>query len=265
MGVIFEAGYSLPNGDEPLTHARIAHASNWLTGGTVTASSTATDFDAGAANNSLTYEKWKGTTAATWEYDHGSAVECDYCVIGAHTMGTDSATFKVQGWNGAAWVDLCADTSPTENSPIMVIFEPRSYDRWRVNISTGTPEIGVIKFGLALQMQRPIYGQYTPFAYARQTQMRANYSETGEILGRTKQRTFLEFPIEWRQLTRTWLDANWYAALKAIEDEPFFIAPVPSSFPDVALAQVLQPPSAPVQTASGFLGVSLNIRARAYD
>lgn len=264
MGVVFEAGYTLPGADEPLTHARIAHSSNWLTGGTITASSTATGFFADGPTNSLTYERWKGSSAATWEYDHGSTAECDYCVIGAHTMGTDGATFKVQYDNGG-WVDLCAAQSPTTDAPLFIIFEPQTRQKFRVNISTGTPEIGVIRFGKALQMQRPIYGSYTPVDFARKTELRSNYSETGEFLGRTKQRTYSDLPLQWGMLTRTWSDTNWLPALKAFETEPFFVAPIPSARDDVVFGQTTQAPQAPQETASGYMSAALSIRAYGYD
>lgn len=105
MSVIFQSAYSLPAGDQPLTHARIAHSLNWLSGGTATASSTATGYFANAPLNTLTYEKWKPTSATgTWEYDHGSAVECDYCCIGGHTLGASGSTIQIEYWDGAAWV-----------------------------------------------------------------------------------------------------------------------------------------------------------------
>lgn len=75
MTLILQTGYSLPGGDQPLTHARIAHSRNWRSGGTAVASSTATGFFANAPLNTLTYEKWKPTSATgSWEYNHGSPV-----------------------------------------------------------------------------------------------------------------------------------------------------------------------------------------------
>ena len=58
MTVIIESGYVLPSGDDPMTHARIAHARNWIQGD-VSASATATDYFLDAPNNSMTFEKWK--------------------------------------------------------------------------------------------------------------------------------------------------------------------------------------------------------------
>lgn len=267
MTVIFSTGYSLPSGDEPLTHARIAHANNWLAGGTVTASGTATDYFADGPTNSLTYEKWAADAlTATWEYDHGSAAECDYCCIGAHTMGTNGNTLQIQYWNGSSWSGLIPATAITSDMPIMAIFPPQTRQRWRIQISTGTvPEIGVVKFGKALQMQRALYGGHTPLDYARQTIMRSNRSVTGEFLGRTKLRNTLATSYDWAHLKRDWLDANWKDFQLAIEEEPFFLAWRPGDFSEVGLCYTDQ---IPVPTSMGIrdlFQVSLNVSARGYE
>ena len=267
MAVVFEAGYTLPGADEPLTHARIAHSGNWLSGGTVTASTTATDFFAAAPNNSLTYEKWQPTASpATWEYDHGSAVETDYCVIGAHNLGAVSATVNVQAEIAAVWTTLVS-VSPTTDEPIFAIFEPRTQQAWRLSITyAGTaPTIGVIKFGKAMQMQRTIYGGHSPLDMARQTVLRSTYSETGEFLGRTKQRTYNQTSFGFDNLTAQWVRDNWRPFQRAMEAEPFFIAWRPATWPEVGLCQV---DSVPVPSNAGvrdLMSVDMNVRALGYD
>jgi len=451
--VIFSTGYSLPSSDEPLTHARIAHANNWLSGGTVTASGTATDYFADGPTNSLTYEKWSpDALTATWEYDHGSAAECDYCCIGAHTMGTSGNTLQIQyegasrtnivtysedftdaSWSkvtsgvaldqdgpdgvgnsaatlsddssggtgivqcrltptvstatqytfsaflkagslswasirfggfttpadGGVWFDLsagavgtatagltgaiqdfgdgwyrcsvtfttdAADTSgnlsielasadgvrmvnldgtssilifgaqlevggsatsyiPTSGStaastwydlipwtqlttdmPVFAIFEPVTAQAWRIRLTNGTvPEIGVVKFGKALQMQRALYGGHTPLDYARQTIMRSNRSVTGEFLGRTKLRNTLATSYDWAHLKRDWLDANWKDFQLAIEEEPFFLAWRPGDFSEVGLCYTDQMPVPSSMGIRDLFQVSLNVSARGYE
>jgi len=273
MTVIYESGYTLPSGDYPLTHARIAHANNWLSGGTATASSTASGYFADAPTNTLTYERWKPTSAtATWEYDHGSAAECDYCCIAAHTMGTNGNSLTVQYYDGAAWQDLCASTAITTDEPIMVIFEPETRQRWRISISSGTaPEIGVIKFGSAMQMERPLYGGHAPIPMARQTILRSNYSETGEYLGRVKQRSYLTTEYSWEYLTSSWVRSNWPSFQLATEAEPFWIAWRPSNTGntdnqnDVAYAQLDEVPIPAYTGVKNYMEVSMSVRARGYE
>lgn len=267
MSVIFSTGYSLPSGDEPINNARIAHARNWLTGGTITASTTATDFFAAGPDNSLTYERWKPSALpATWEYDHGSAAEVDYCCIGAHTLGTNGNTLQVQYFNGTTWTGVIPATAITSDMPIMAIFPPQTRQRWRIQISNGTaPEVGVIKFGKALQMQRAIYGGHTPLDYSRQTVMRQNRSVTGEFLGRTKLRNTLRTSFDWAHLSRAWIDANWKDFQLACEEEPFFIAWRPGQFSEVGLCYTDQVPAPQSMSIRDLFQVSLGVTARGYE
>lgn len=267
MTVILESGYSLPSGDQPLTHARIAHSENWLDGGTASVSSTATGYFADAPLNTLTYERWKpSSVTATWEYDHGSSAEADYCCIAAHTLGTNGNSLQVQYWTGAAWSDLCAVTAITSDEPIMVIFEPETAQRWRISITSGTaPEVGVVKFGSSMQMERPIYGGVEPIPMARQTILRSNYSETGEYLGRTRQRSYLTTNYSWQHLTSDWVRANWPDFQNACEAEPFWLAWRPDTFGDVGYCQTDQTPIPSNMGIRDLLSVSLSVRARGYE
>ncbi len=249
------------------TKARIAHSGNWLTGGAVTASGTDADYFEDAPTNSLTYEKWKpDALAATWEYDHGSDADCDYCAIAAHTMGTNGNTLEVQYYDGASWVDLIPASAITTDAPVLVLFTEQTRQRWRISISGGTvPTIGVIRFGKALQMQRAIYGGHTPVDMARQTKSRANISVTGEFLGRSKVRTELASSYAWQYLTADWVRTNWKPFQTAMEDEPFFVAWRPSDFGEVSYCQADQ---VAVPTNSGgadLMSVDLQVRALAYD
>jgi len=267
MTVIFEAGYTLPGSDEPLTHARIAHGNNWLTGGTATASTTDADYFLNGPLNSLTYERWKPTAVtATWEYDHGSSVTCDYCCVGAHNMGTNGNSFQVQYWTGSAWSDLTAVTALTSDMPIMAIFEPQAAQRWRVSISGGTvPELGVIKFGAALQMPRPMYGSHTPLDFSRTTTMRSNRSVLGEFLGRTKLRSTLSTSFDWQHITRAWIDTNWKSLQLAIEEDPYFIAWRPGQFSEVGLCYTDASPIPSPMGIRDLFQVSLGATARGYE
>lgn len=249
---------------QPLTHARILHSGNWLAG-TVTASSTDADYFAAAPDNSLTYEKWKpATLPATWELDAGAG-EVNACGIAAHTCGTSGATVDLEYWDGSAWQSV--DTvSPTTDEPILFMFARVPSGRWRISVSGSTaPEIGVIRFGLSVEMTRPIYGGHTPIVFARQTTMRANESETGEFLGRTKLRTSLSTTYSWSHVTADWMREYWLPLQKAIETEPFFIAWRPATFGDVAFGQVMEAPAPQNMGVNDLMAVEMKMTARGYD
>lgn len=266
MGVIFEAGYTLPSGDQPLTNARIAHANNWY-GGTPAASSTATDYIATAPNNSLTYELWKPSSLpATWELDLGSAQDVDYCAIAAHTMGTNGNSLQVQYYNGSTWVDIIAATAISNDMPVFCIFATENAQRFRIRITNGTaPTIGVVRFGEALQMPQAILGGHSPLDFSRNTQLRQTTSMSGEFLGRTKQRSDLSTSFEWSHITKAWVDSNLKTLQTAVETEPFFIAWRPGDYSEVGYCYTDQPPRTAFMGIRSYMTVSLQATARAYD
>ncbi len=265
MSVEFQTGYTLPGGDKPLRNARIAHSLNWLSDGAPLASTTAAGFFAAAPNNSLTYEKWKPTSVpATWEYDHGSFAMVDYACIAGHTL--TGCTVRIERRNGAVWLPQSPDVLIADNSHLWFFFAPVSAQRLRINILSGpVPVIAVIKFGLALQLEQPIFGGHTPIDLSRQTVLRANRTETGENAGRTKQRVLLATSFEWSHLTTAWIEANWLTLQKAIEAEPFFIVWRPLDRSHVGFVQV---DKVPVPTNMGildFMAVDMQVRGLAYD
>ena len=269
MGVLFESGYSLPGSDKPTTHARIAHSANWNAGGTITASTTATGYFADAPDNSMTYEKWSPSALpATWQNDLGSALECDYCCIAGHSMGTNGNTLQVQydSTGGGVWVDVI-NTAITSDEPIYCIFEPETYQKWRGLISNGTaPEIAVIRFGLSLQMERPIYQGHTPINMNRKTTVRSTKSELGQWLGRSRIRSDLTGSFQWSNLTSAWARANIYPLIKAVEVEPFFIAWRPGTFTDVQYCWTTDNPEGPPNAGSrDLVSFGMNVEALGYE
>ncbi len=230
MSVLFEAGYILPGADLPLKHARMAHSGNWHAGGTITSSTEATGFTDDAADNSLTYERWKPSALpGTWENDLGSAKLVDYCCIAAHTMGTNGNTLQVQydSTGGGVWVDVI-NQAIVDDSPIFAIFEPETFQKWRLRISGGTaPEIGVVKFGAALQFERPFYTGFNITRMNRRTSVTGNLSEGGAFLGRSKINSSLASQYTWANLTYAWVRANLdgpTGLIQSLETEPFFLA-----------------------------------------
>ena len=255
--------------DLPLINARIAHANNWIDGGTVTASSTETGYYASGPANTLTYERWKPTSAsATWDYDLGSVRVIDYVCLASHSLGSNNNSIAIQTSANAsgAFGDVIASTAIADDSPIMAIFSAIGVRRIRISISGGTaPEIGVIKCGRALQMQQPIYGGHRPVPFTRQTNLRTNYSETGEFLGRTRQRMMLQTEYAWTHLKADWMRSNWLSFTDAIRTEPFWIAWRPFEFEDVAYCQVDELPKASNMGIKDYMQVSMSVRARGYD
>jgi len=263
MTVLFSAAYALPGGDYPLKNARILHSSNWLAG-TYTASTTGSGYFADAPKTSLTYERWAPTTIpaqSTITLAGATAVTC--AAVAGHTLA--GSTVALQYWTGAAWANIVAGKLITDNSPIMWIFPARTATIFRLNISAspGLPEIAVFKIGNPLQMPVSIFGGHGPIEYGRKTALRSNRSDTGEYLGRTKQRMALATDFAWQHLPRAWVTTNWKALQQAIEAEPFFIAWRPYDSQSVGYCQTDEVPPVQNMGVRDFMSASLSVRGLA--
>lgn len=292
MTVIYSAGYVLPGGDLSLKNARICHSLNWLSGGSVdvwdgsdllmetgehllledatlilleSVNATATDYFPAAPLNTMTGERWKPTAVpATWEYNHGSAQTVDYAALAGHTL--TGCTIRFEYWSGAAWVALTPDTAITDNGPLLALFPPVSAAQWRLYIVSGpVPEIAVIKFGRALQMEVPFYGGHTPIDLGRKTILKSTFSESGEYLGRSRLRVMLGTSFAWQHLTAAWVRANWPTLQKAVETEPFWIAWRPSQYGEVGYCQTDAVPVPENMGIRDLMSVEMTVRGLAYD
>ena len=217
--------------------------------------------------NTLTYEHWKPSgMPATWEYDHGSGAPCDYCAIASHTMGTSGNTLAVEYHDGSDWVELLSQ-AVTTNEPIFCIFSYTDAQRWRLSISGGTPpEIGVVKFGVAFQMPRPVFGGVTPSYFARNTVLRHNRSETGASLGNVAQRSARTAEITWSNLPQVFMRDNWNAVQKAIEAEAFFLAWRPGSNGDCLFGELSgEVPKPSNMGVRDLMAVSLSMIGEGWD
>ena len=215
--------------DYPLTHAR------WFykrVSGTVSASSETAGNPAIAANNPLTYTFWRpASPTATWTIETPAPEDVDYCAIAAHTLATNGSTVTVQRWDGSAFVDILT-MAPTDNSPLIFYFAEVQSDRFRVSITGATaPRLGVIWFGKATSMERPIYGGHSPITLSRSTILSNNVSERGQWLGRSIVRGGSATSFTWQNLTAAWYRSDFDPLVEHLRTEPAFIAWRPASFP----------------------------------
>ena len=265
MTVIFQTGYTLPVGDKSLKCARIAHSRNWLAGGAAAASTTDAAYTVNGPLNSMTYERWRPTAVpATWEYNHGSAASADYAAMAAHTLA--GCTIRFERWTGSAWAALTPDTLLADNSPVLAIFQPVTAQVWRLNVLSGpVGSVGVVRFGAALQMEQPFFAGHTPIDFGRQTVLRTNQSETGQYLGRTKQRTVLTTSYSWQHLSEAWVSANWKTLQLAVEVEPFWIAWRPAESGAVGYCQTDAVPAPQYMGIRTLMSAEMSVRGLAYD
>jgi hypothetical protein len=215
----------------PLTHSRLC-IDNIVKNGTVTASSETTGFPAIAAANPLTYNYWKpATLPATWTVDAGSAKPVGYVGIASHDLGEISATVAVEySLDNSTWVQVDSLT-PTDNSPIIFLFEPITARYWRLNVSGTSPFIGVVYIGMPLEMQRPCFAGLNPIDLTRNTTIRPNVSVGGQWLGRSVIRQGNVMSIAFQNLGFQWYKQNFDPFVELARTDPFFFAWRPDGYP----------------------------------
>lgn len=216
----------------PLTHARIGYQT-FVPDSTLVASTEATGFPASAVALSMTYEKWKPTALpATLDIDAGTGVTASYLGIAGHTLGSTSATFKLEYSTDDVSYTEVDTVSPSDDTAILLLFDEVQARYWRLTITGSTiPEIAVVYIGEVLEMQRMIYGGHSPGTLSRQTDIRPARSEGGQFLGRSILRQGMATSFQWENLKAQWYRDNFDPFVEAARTQPFFIAWRPEDFP----------------------------------
>ena len=267
MPVVFPDGYALPSGARPLTHARIAHAGNWITG-TVSASSTAAPaiYTADAPANSALFERWKpATVPATWGVTTAEPVTVDYCVIGAHDLAATGGAVGVQYFDGAEWVEIASVAAVQSGDVLFLMFAPVVASAFRIAVRDAVSSFGLIRFGAALQMEeRTRYPGRTPFDLARRAMTTGNRSVEGAFLSRLTVRSGMSLTFSWSHLSESFTTSDLAGFLDAIETDLFVIADRPGTHPnDVAICWTSG--DRPVPRASGAMDLhDLDLQAEGY-
>jgi hypothetical protein len=229
MAVTIRAGFT--GNTQPLTHPRIG----WrrITG-TISASTAAAGFAAANAGTYRTDSFWRPTgLPASWTIDAGSAVAVSYIGIAAHDLGTKGCTVTVSSSPDNVTFTTRVTIVPTDDSAIMGLFASATVRYWRIDITgaSGAPTIGVIQFGAVTEFPRPcVYAPSVSFERTRSASYRANISDGGQWLGRSRARVQLSPVMEVQHLAETWLASEWDAFALHAEQAPFFIADRPGSY-----------------------------------
>lgn len=245
--------------NEPLNHARIL----WdMLDGTVSGDGT----NPGLAANDYTAQRW--TLAAgvnDWTLTLTEAADVDTVFISAHNLAGRTVIISTSPDLVTAYTDRVTIVVP-DNSTIAALFNDGSGNaisaqRIKVNVSEGAGNVvGIIRAGVALQMQRSFYGGYAPIRLNRVTEGQQAFSETGQWLGRTEKRRALSTTYTWLHLTADWYRANFEPFAQTLPLSPFGIVGNPSRMAeDVAWCWMQEDPSPSNMGLRDLMQVSLNV------
>ena len=219
---------------EPLTHPRIGWEEE---PGTIAATNAAAGFAASNALTPLTYTAWKPSSApASLRITFTSAASPSYLGIAAHTIGDEGATITVRKLTAGSWSNWGGSTSisPATNDPILFLLAPQEVDGIGIQVTGGTPVIGVMRAGAVMEWPRKAMWTGTPITESRRLQFDVNQSDTGNWLGRSLKARGQEFDIQIDNLSEAYRAGDFkdFADHANLGDATFWIAPRPGDYAD---------------------------------
>ena len=258
------AGYTV-GANQPLNRARILWSS--LTGIYTSSAGGMPDW----AATDFTSQRWMPTDfvgSRSWNVEYPVDSLVDMVILAAHNLSTASTQVNLQysTTTGGAFVGIGGTIVPTDNSAIAWLISdgsgnPLTIRRLRIVLTNPTgAQVGIVRSGVALQMQRPVYGDHAPLGLSRKKELAAPISETGAWLGRKVQKVSLEAPINWTRLEAAWYRANFEPFAKVLPDQPFGLIMNPSEMPEsVAWCWTDSDPAPMNKGGRDLMTVSLNI------
>lgn len=254
------SGYTVGS-NQPLNHARILWSP---ASGTVTAGGT----DGALAQNDYTWQRWScGTLPSNWTLVGAANFNVDTVFIAGHNLGSTGSAVAVQtaATLGGAFTTR-ATIVPTDDGAIAVMINnagtPYSVREMRIAVTgaASNVQIGIIRAGVALQMERPVFGGVRPIGLNRAVETQQAISETGQWLGRRIQRQALVSEMAWQNLTADWYRANFDAFALALPQTPFGLIQNALRMPEsVAWCWTDATPQPANMGVRDLMSVSLNI------
>lgn len=200
------------------------------------------------AASEATGEYWKPPSGAEASLNTtlASQVDADCLFIDAHELGSVGADFRlrVSTDGGATFTTVVDWMTPTDNSPIMVLFPKITGNYWQLQQRNGPAAIGVVMIGAKMAFQYGVEDMVS-FRHGRKIEVMGGNSLGGQFIGNKIRRkggnTSLSFP---------YLEADWVndvmADFEAHYDEgkPFAMALGPKFDPS-EVAYCWRPDRAP--------------------
>ena len=177
-----------------------------------------------------TYERAISGGAGSITYTMPSNRAIDCVAVGAGSWIGVNVRVETSSTLSGSFITR-AEVTPENNNPIMALFNSASVRRVRVSFG-GAATVGVVSAGIALQMQRPIFGGHNPITMSRQTEYQSRRSESGNFVSRNIIRKGLSGSYEWSNLTDDWVREYFDPFIESARKLPFFIAWRPESYPD---------------------------------
>ena len=184
----------------------------------------------------LTHDSWTTNAAAgTLTLTLTGSAPADYFAFYSQDLFDNGGQIKLEyNQGGAGWNDVPGTTVvPGDNKPVVVLFDRIAADQWRVTIGCTTAcELGVVSFGLKMQLERGAYVGFTPPRFARRDKVLNAGSQDGHFLGRSLIRTGVVGTLALDKLTAGWTRDTLDAFLLHARRKGWFLVWNPDRRPD---------------------------------
>lgn len=137
-------------------------------------------------------------------------------------------TIAVAYDDGSGWTDLGV-WQPSPGQPFLGLFEYQTAANWRITITNGTLTASVIRFGMALGMQRNTYSGVAPLT--KQINKMPNAQLGAHFVGIQALQTRREQKFDFNKLDAEWVRAYLKPWIEASKREAAFVAWRPGQYP----------------------------------
>jgi hypothetical protein len=226
--------------------------------------------------NVSTYLKWKsgGGSPSSEEYitlTLNTSDDVDYVGIAGHNLGTSQAAVSIEGNTEDAgspqdWVELVSERLLPDDKPAIFRFTGQPFVAVRIRIQESlaaapvTPYMAVVYAGKLLVLQRRIYVGHTPLPYGRTLSVANHRSISGAFLGRVVLSRSVESSVNMQNLTPSWFRQYLQPFLLAAQENPFFFAWRPGTYPEEAgFVWLTGDPKVSNQRSNGMMQMQMNM------
>ena len=247
----------------PLNHARILYENELFDYSSITSDLGGTP---AYAANPNTWQRWNFNGSGYIKFTLPANKDVDTICIGAHNLGSGGYTITpyYRATNGGALTLFDSAKVVTTNNSIMFhVGSEVSAKVIEIYASVGTDDafIGYMSAGVALQMQRPFFGGHTPITDATVTKFYDSWTESGNIIGRSKRSQGQETTADFKNIDDGWYRNYFQGFKESALTLPYFFAWNLLEYPDdVGLCYTDSDISAPYVGTRALRSISFTLK-----
>lgn len=216
--------------------------------------------------NSSTAAFWRSSNTNTQYLTAtiGGLYQIDYIGIARHNFGSAAiaVSVEIQDEPLGAWTEIVADSLLANNNARIFRFNPQFCYAIRLKLAAGTaaPQAAVVYIGKLLSVQQRIYVGHSPITLNRRVEVVNGMSESGNYLGRIITGSNLTTSASFTHLDPRWYRLQFDPFVVAAQNQPFFFAWRPFSYPnETGFAWLTNDPSPSNMLPNGMMQVSLEM------